>query len=96
VTLSLFHKIDSRLRWGSSLVLRPNEGFSPILALGLQYGISKASSVKVKGDNNGALAVAFEHRLKDPNLKFNVAAEYNVAKPFGAARHFGMSLAYGH
>jgi hypothetical protein len=96
VTLSVFHKLDKRLNWGSSLVVRPNEGFSPILTLGVDYSLSPITSVKAKADSGGALAVAFEHRLKNPAFKFNVAAEYDCSKACGQpARQFGLSFVYG-
>jgi len=96
VTLSVFHKLDKRLHWGSSLVVRPNDGFSPILALGVDYSLSAITSVKAKADSGGALAVAFEHRLKNPAIKFNVAAEYDCSKACGQpARQFGLSFVYG-
>jgi len=96
VTLSVFHKLDQRLNWGTSLVVRPNDGFSPILALGVDYQLSAITSVKAKADSGGALGVAFEHRLKNPAFKFNVAAEYDCSKFCGQpARQFGMSFVYG-
>lgn len=96
VTLSFFHKLDKNFRWGSSLVVRPNEGFAPILALGMDYRLGGGASFKAKGDNGGTVSVAVEHRLKDPALKFNVAAEYNIAKfCCQPARQFGFSVVYG-
>jgi hypothetical protein len=96
IALSVFHKLDKRLNWGTSLVVRPKEGFSPLLALGVDYTLSTANSVKAKGDSNGTLAVGVEHRLKNPALKFNIAAEYDCSKACNQpARQFGMSFVYG-
>jgi len=96
IALSVFHKLDKRLHWGTSLIVRPKEGFSPILALGVDYSLSSANSVKAKADSNGTLAVGIEHRLKNPALKFNIAAEYDCSKACNQpARQFGMSFVYG-
>lgn len=96
VGLSVFHKLDKRLNWGTSLVVRPKEGFSPVLALGVDYSLSTANSVRAKADSNGTLGVAIEHRLKNPALKFNIAAEYDCSKACNQpARQFGMSFVYG-
>jgi len=96
IALSVFHKLDKRLHWGTSLVVRPNEGFSPHLVLGADYRLPGNASVKAKADSNGALAVALEHRLKAPALKFGVAAEFDCSKSCGQpARQFGLSLVYG-
>jgi len=96
IALSVFHKFDQRLQWGTSLVVRPNEGFSPLLAAGVHYHLSGNASVKVKTDSNGTVAVAIEHRLKTPAIKFNVATEFDWSKSFGQpARQFGLSLVYG-
>jgi hypothetical protein len=96
VALSVFHRLDKRLNWGTSLVVRPKEGFSPLLVLGCDYAISAANSVKAKADSHGTIAVAIEHRLLNPALKFNIAAEYDCSKPFNQpARQFGMSFVYG-
>jgi len=96
VALSVFHKLDKRLNWGTSLVVRPKEGFSPLLALGVDYRLSEANSVKAKGDSNGTFAVAVEHRLQNPALKFNLAAEYDCSRACNQpARQFGLSLVYG-
>jgi len=96
ISLSVFHKLDKRLHWGTSVVVRPNEGFSPLVGLGVDYRLPGHASVKAKADSNGALAVAFEHRLKDPALKFGVAAEFDCSKFCGQpARQFGLSLVYG-
>lgn len=96
VALSVFHKLDKQLRWGSSLVVRPNESFSPIVALGLDYKLGGGASFKAKGDNSGNVAVAVQHQLKEPALRFNVAAEYNIAKLCcQPARQFGFSVVYG-
>jgi len=96
IALSVFHKLDKRLNWGTSLVVRPKEGFSPLLALGVDYTLSSVNSVKAKADSNGTLAVAIQHRLKNPALKFNIAAEYDCSKACNQrARQFGMSFVYG-
>jgi len=96
IALSVFHKLDKRLNWGTSLVLRPNEGFSPLLALGVDYSLSTVNSVKAKADSSGTVGVAIEHRLTQPALKFNIAAEYDCSKAFNQpARQFGMSFVYG-
>jgi hypothetical protein len=96
ISLSVFHKLDKRLNWGTELTLRPKEGFSPLLTLGVDYSLSAANSVKAKADSGGTLAVGIEHRLKNPALKFNIAAEYDCSKSLNQpARQFGMSFVYG-
>jgi len=96
IALSLFHKLDKRLNWGTELTLRPKEGFSPLLTLGAKYYLSSANSVKAKADSGGAVAIGIEHRLKNPALKFNIAAEYDCSKPCNQpARQFGLSFVYG-
>jgi len=96
VALSVFHKLDKRLNWGTSLVVRPHEGFAPLLALGIDYTVSAANSVKAKADSHGTVGVAIEHRLRNPALKFNIAAEYDISKSLHQpARQFGMSFTYG-
>ena len=96
VALSVFHKFNKQMHWGSSVVVRPQEGFSPIVALGLAYKLGGAASFKAKGDNSGNIAVAVEHQLKEPALRFNLAAEYNIAKNCcQPARQFGFSVTYG-
>jgi len=96
ISLSVFHKLDKSLHWGTSLVVRPNEGFAPHLALGLDYRLPGNASVKAKADSGGALAISMEHRLKHPAIKFGVAAEFDCSKSCGQpARQFGMSFVYG-
>jgi len=96
VALSVFHKLDKRLNWGTKLVVRPKDGFAPVLALGVDYSLSAVNSVRAKADSNGTVGLAVEHRLKNPALKFNIAAEYDCSKALNQpARQFGMSFVYG-
>lgn len=97
VALSVFHKLDKRLNWGTSLVVRPHEPrLATRLALGVDYTLLPATSVKAKGDSHGIVGIAIEHRLRNPALKFNIAAEYDISKSLNQpARQFGMSFTYG-
>jgi voltage-dependent anion channel protein 2 len=94
VTVSVFQKLNSNLSWGSSVLVHPND-FSKTLSLGLEYGLSKTTTVKSMGNTSGAIAFAVEHKLSNPNVKFNIAAQYDANKAPAAAEKFGMSLVFG-
>ena len=53
------------------------------------------TTVKSKLDSNGALSGVVEHKLSDPALKVNVAAEFDATSSDLAAKKFGLGLVFG-
>lgn len=94
VSLSVVHKLSSSLSWGTSLMFHPSDS-SRILGLGMEYELSKVTSVKSMADSAGAVAFAVEHKLANPNVKVNLAAQFNVNNYPAPAEKFGMSLVFG-
>jgi len=94
VTASVFQKLNSNVTWGTSVLIHPDD-FSKTISLGLEYSLSKTSTLKSKGDSAGSIAFALEHKLTNPNMKFNFAAQYDANKAPAAAEKFGISLVFG-
>jgi len=96
ITLSVFHKLAKDLRWGLHVLVHPTDSLSPVLALGVDHQLSQTTTVKSRGNTEGALGFVVEHRLKNPSVKLNLAAEFDVAKSLSApAKKFGFSLVFG-
>jgi hypothetical protein len=69
------------------------------LILANEYKVDTNTTVKSKVEfPSGVVSTAFEHKLVNPKLKFNVAASFTpanfVSKPV-AADKFGIGLSYG-
>jgi hypothetical protein len=53
------------------------------------------TSVKAKLDSTGTLSGVIEHKLADPRVKFNIAAEFDATSADLAAKKFGLGLVFG-
>lgn len=65
------------------------------LTVGMEKKLDSATTVKAKIDSCGVLATAVEHKLSDPNVKVNVAAQFDATSPDLTTQKFGLGLALG-
>jgi hypothetical protein len=97
VTVSVFHKLAKNLRWGSEILVHPFGALSPVLTLGVDYKLSKTTSVQSRGCTKGGLGFVLQHRLQDPRVKLSLATEFDVTNPpFSPAKKLGLSLVFGN
>jgi hypothetical protein len=93
--VSLYHKLSDDLQWGAS-VLWQNTKPPPVLSVALLHKLSPVTTIKSRGESNGILAFAVQHRLKDPSVKFTLSTEFDIKKSVHApAKKFGLSLVFG-
>jgi hypothetical protein len=93
VAASWFQTISEKLSVGSTLTFKPEEG-SRTMCFASEYALDKDTTIKAKGSTCGTVAGAIEHRLRDPALKFGVAASFDSKKSF-ANKDFGINLTFG-
>jgi len=64
-----------------------------VLTIGAEHEVDKSTTVKGKIDNNGTLAAVVEHRLDNPSLKLQFAAQWKgkntTPEKFGFGLNFG-------
>lgn len=67
-----------------------------VLTVGSKYTLDKNTAIYKKVDSSGILSSSIEHKLANPALKVNAAAQFNL---FGsnccAAEKFGLGLTFG-
>jgi hypothetical protein len=90
VKVSVFHKYCKNLDWGAQV----NLAKSNTLTIGSEYKLDCNTTLKVKGDTSGTVAGAVEHKVKDPQFKMNLAAEFATSNGL-EAKKFGVGLVFG-
>jgi len=74
VVAGYFQQVTGDTAIGASFDLLPSDGGHRNLTLGAEHKLDKATTVKVRGDTDGALAAAVEHRLASPSLLLGLSA----------------------
>lgn len=95
INASWYHKVNRNQTAGVQFTTNPFAG-SKQLTFATEYQLDVDTTVKAKANSNGVLAVAVEHRLQNPRLKYNVAGEFNsVGAGIPQASKFGLGLSFG-
>lgn len=77
ITTSFFQKLSNSFSIGTRLNIEGEAG-TRTLAVGSQYQLDGATTVKNSLDSNGICNVAVTHVLTNPALKLNVAGQFDV------------------
>lgn len=93
-TLSACQKLSSTDSYAISMGLNTST-YASCLTVGLEKKLDSATTVKAKLNSCGALSTVVEHKLSDPRIKFNVAAEFDATTPDLATKKFGLGLVLG-
>lgn len=95
INASWYHNVSNNQNLGLEFSTNPFKG-SKLLTLATQYQVDVDTTAKAKLNSNGVLALACEHRLQNPRLKYNVAAEFNaVGARIPTASRFGIGMEFG-
>jgi len=90
--LSLFHAPCKQLSLAGALQFTPaDQSYS--INLGTEYVLDKATSVKGRATDAGAVALAVEHKLDI--AKLTVSAEFDALNLGQPAKKFGMGVVFG-
>lgn len=95
INASWYHVVNNNQNLGVEFSTNPFRG-TKLLTLATEYQVDVDTTVKGKLNSAGVLAAAVEHRLQNPRLKYNVAAEFNVAGAgIPKASRFGLGMEFG-
>jgi len=88
--VSFLHNWAKDLSWGARFDIKDTN----LLTVGTEYSLDSATTLKAVGSTTGAVAVAVEHKVQNPDFKMNLAAAFNtnsglVAEKFGVGLNFG-------
>lgn len=92
--LSAFHRLsgDDSYAIGYNMSL---DSYIGHLTVGIEKKLDSATAVKAKLDSCGVLSTAIEHKMSDPRVKVNVAAQFDATSPDLTTQKFGVGLAIG-
>jgi len=65
------------------------------MCVGVEKKVDSNMTVKAKLSSCGGLSTVVEHKLSDPKMKVNLAAEFDATSPDLTARKFGVGLTFG-
>lgn len=88
--VSFLHNWCKDLTWGARMDIKD----SNLLTVGTEYNLDSATTLKAMGNTSGNVALAVEHKVKNPDFKMNLAAAFNTNGSF-AAEKFGVGLNFG-
>lgn len=91
VNLNIFQKYSDSIEWGAGMSVLPEVSN---MNAGVEYKLSKDTTVKAKTNTDGVVATAIEHRLSDNKFKVNLASEFDTSKECKAT-NFGVALTCG-
>jgi len=98
---SYFHKIKNRTaglktvvggRFEYDLTKQAN---NRVLSVGAEHDIDKITTVRGKVDSNGSISAVVEHRLDNPSLKLQFAAQWSGKNKSTTPEKFGLGLNFG-
>jgi hypothetical protein len=98
VSLQGFMKASADHQVGVQLNKKLDGSGDDSIAVGTEYRVDPITRLKAKGDTKGILSLAFEHRLKNPQVLLTAASSLDAANlKTGnfAAKDFGISLLLG-
>lgn len=95
IDASWYHKVNRNQTAGVQFTTNPFAG-SKQLTFATEYQLDVDTTLKAKANSDGVLSAACEHRLQNPRLKYNVAAEFNsVGAGIPKASKFGLGFSFG-
>jgi len=95
INASWYYKANRNYQVGAQFSTNPFVG-SKQITFASQYQVDVDTTAKVKADSNGVIAAAVEHRLQNPKLKVNVAAQFQaVGQGVPRATKFGLGATFG-
>jgi len=92
--IGVLHKLSG----GDSYALGMNlntSTYASSMCVGVEKKVDSNMTVKAKLGSCGGLSTAVEHKLADPKMKINIAAEFDATSPDLTARKFGVGLVFG-
>jgi len=98
---SYFHKIKNRTaglktviggRFEYDLTKQAN---NCVLFIGAEHDVDKITTVRGKVDSNGTIAAVVEHRLDNPSLKLQLAAQWSGKNKTTTTEKFGLGACFG-
>jgi len=98
LTLQGFFKASADHQVGVQINKKLDGSNDDSLAIGTEYRIDPITKLKAKGDTKGILSMAWEHRLKNPQVLLTAASSLDAANlKTGnfAAKDFGISVLFG-
>jgi len=98
---SYFHKIKNRNaglktviggRFEYDLTKQAN---NRVLSIGAEHDIDKLTTARGKIDSNGTIAAVVEHRLDNPSLKLQLAAQWSGKNKTTSPEKYGLGMCFG-
>lgn len=95
INASWYYNASSSYKVGAQFSTNPFVGDKSI-TFASSYSVDKDTCVKFKAASDGTLGAAVEHRLQNPHMKVNVAAQFNaVGQGIPRASKFGLGVTLG-
>jgi hypothetical protein len=95
ITTSFFQKVNNNFSLGTRLNIEGNVG-TRTLAVGSEYKLDSATTLKKSLDSNGVCNVSVAHVLTNPAAKVNVAAQFDaLGSDFLKANKMGVCVSLG-
>lgn len=95
LTVNVCNTVCAGFYWGAQ-VDHCLKSSSTKLTVGMKNNLDKTTTGFIMADSEGAVSAAVEHRLTNPSLKVNAAAQFNLlgSAPL-AAQKFGLGMTFG-